>query len=229
MENYQLLEELQMQEKAQGKQEKEQRTVQKASDVQEQEIQELIEKIERETGTSKRIDEKVKNLQREIIEQKRKNSGAMGGVAGSNQDRTSQLSKQAKIIENRLDKANKRYSDAMTQNKAIREKIDEMRRERVVFEQVYLKLEKELGVKRRDLNRMIESVDKINDDRDQAINQIQAFQAANQANKHDDDDMRVEEFEEFDTQKAAIAKKAVRKTQTSLQRVQNALTGTIGS
>ena len=96
----------------------------------------------------------------------------MGGVAGSNQDRTSQLSKQAKIIENRLDKANKRYSDAMTQNKTIREKIDEMRRERVVFEQVYIKLEKELGVKRRDLNRMIESVDQINGDRDQAINQI---------------------------------------------------------
>ena len=47
-----------------------------------------------------------------------------------------------------------------------------MRRERVVFEQVYLKLEKELGVKRRDLNRMIETVDKINDDRDQAISQI---------------------------------------------------------
>ena len=141
----------------------------------------------------------------------------MGGAAGTNQDRTSQLSKQAKIIENRLDKANKRYNDAMTQNKAIREKIDEMRRERVVFEQVYLKLEKELGVKRRDLNRMIETVDKINEDRDQAINQIQAFQAASQqANKNDDDEMRVEEFDEFDTQKAAIAKMAVRKTQTPL-------------
>ena len=88
----------------------------------------------------------------------------------------------------------------MTQNKVIREKIDEMRRERVVFEQVYLKLEKELGVKRRDLNRMIETVDKINEDRDQAINQIQAFQAASQqANKNDDDEMRVEEFDEFDT------------------------------
>ena len=47
----------------------------------------------------------------------------------------------------------------MTQNKGIREKIDEMRRERVVFEQVYLKLEKDLGVKRRDLSRMIETVD----------------------------------------------------------------------
>lgn len=88
----------------------------------------------------------------------------------------------------------------MTQNKVIREKIDEMRRERVVFEQVYLKLEKELGVKRRDLNRMIETVDKINEDRDQAINQIQAFQAAaQQASKNDDDEMRVEEFDEFDT------------------------------
>lgn len=154
---------------------KEQNVAQKATDVQEQEIQELLEKIERETQTSKRIDEKVKNLQREIIEQKRKQSAAMGGAAGTNQDRTTQLSKQAKIIENRLDKANKRYSDAMAQNKVIREKIDEMRRERVVFEQVYLKLEKELGVKRRDLNRMIETVDKINEDRDQAINQIQAF------------------------------------------------------
>jgi len=41
-----------------------------------------------------------------------------------------------------------------------------------VFEQVYVKLEKELGVKRRDLARMIESVDKINEDRDQAIVQI---------------------------------------------------------
>ena len=57
----------------------------------------------------------------------------------------------------------------MTQNKVVREKIDEMRRERVVFEQIYLKLEKELGVKLRDLNRMIEAVDKINEDRDQAI------------------------------------------------------------
>ena len=90
----------------------------------------------------------------------------MGGAAGSNQDRTSQLSKQVKILENRLDKANKRYNDSMNQNKVIREKIDELRRERVVFEQVYVKLEKELGVKRRDLNRMIETVDKLNGDRD---------------------------------------------------------------
>ena len=93
----------------------------------------------------------------------------MGGAAGSNRDQASQLGKQIKIIENRLDKANKRYSEAMVQNKGLREKIDELRKERVVFEQVYTKLEKDLGVKRRDLARMIESVDKINEDRDLAI------------------------------------------------------------
>jgi len=63
----------------------------------------------------------------------------------------------------------------MAQNKVMRDKIDEMRRERVIFEQVYIRLEKELGVKRRDLARMVEHVDKVNEDRDQAIAQIQAF------------------------------------------------------
>ena len=63
----------------------------------------------------------------------------------------------------------------MSQNKVVRDKIDEMRRERVIFEQVYIKLEKELGVKRRDLARMVETVDQVNEDRDQVIAQIQAF------------------------------------------------------
>lgn len=121
----------------------------------------------------------------------------MGG-AGSSHDRTSQLSKQAKVIENRLDKANKRYSDAMTQNKGIRDKIDELRRERVVFEQVYIRLEKELGVRRRDLARMVETVDKINEDRDQVIGQIQAFQATSAVTGQDDDETRVEEIDGYD-------------------------------
>ena len=60
-----------------------------------------------------------------------------------------------RVIENRLDKANKRHSEAINSNVSLRDKIDELRRERLIFEQVYLKLEKELGVKRRDLARMI--------------------------------------------------------------------------
>ena len=83
-ENYKLLEELQMHETLMTKQQKVKNVAQKATDAQELEIQDIIDKIERETVTSKRIDEKVKNMQREIIEQERKHSAAMGGAAGSN-------------------------------------------------------------------------------------------------------------------------------------------------
>ena len=41
--------------------------------------------------------------------------------------------------------------------------------------------------------------------------------------------MRVEEIDDFDIQKTQIAKKAARKTQTPMQRLQNALTGTYGA
>jgi hypothetical protein len=44
-----------------------------------------------------------------------------------------------------------------------------MRRERVMFEQMYQKLENELGVKRKDMERLIEEVSKINSDRDAVI------------------------------------------------------------
>jgi len=86
LENYQLLEELQMQETHMIQQSKEQGVARKVVDAQEKEINELKEKIEREVNTCKRIDDKVKNLQREIIEKKRKQSAAMGSSAGKSAD-----------------------------------------------------------------------------------------------------------------------------------------------
>lgn len=68
VENYKLLEELQILEMQKARDQKEQTVALKASEVQEQEVKELLDKIERETGTSKRLDEKVKNLQKDIIE-----------------------------------------------------------------------------------------------------------------------------------------------------------------
>ena len=86
LENYQLLEELQMQETHMIQQSKEQGVARKVVDAQEKEINELKEKIEREVNTCKRIDDKVKNLQREIIEKKCKQSAAMGSSAGKSAD-----------------------------------------------------------------------------------------------------------------------------------------------
>jgi coiled-coil domain-containing protein 63/114 len=45
-------------------------------------------------------------------------------------------------LENRLDKANQRFNDLIAQNKKTREEIDNIRKEKAIFEGVYSKLEK---------------------------------------------------------------------------------------
>lgn len=57
-------------------------------------------------------------------------------------------------------------------NKDRRERIDIMRRERVVFEQVYLKLEKDLGIKRKDMSQLIEEVTGAFEERDFAAEKL---------------------------------------------------------
>lgn len=46
----------------------------------------------------------------------------------------------------RLDKALIRFNEAVSSNKQLRQEIDDLRRERVVFESVYKRLERELQV-----------------------------------------------------------------------------------
>lgn len=58
-------------------------------------------KIEQERDLQKQMENDIKILQQEIIEQKRKQKGVNGTA-----ERHSQLQKQIKILENRLDKAN---------------------------------------------------------------------------------------------------------------------------
>lgn len=54
----------------------------------------------------------IKTLQQEILDQKRKQKGVNG-----TQERHSQLGKQIKILENRLDKANQKFNEAIAHNK----------------------------------------------------------------------------------------------------------------
>ena len=49
------------------------------------------------------------------------------------------IAKQISILENRLDKALKKYNEALAHNKKLRENIDNLRRERLVFDNIYKK------------------------------------------------------------------------------------------
>lgn len=84
------------------------------------------------------------------------------------QEKHSQLHKQIKILENRLDKANQKFNEAIAHNKELRESIDSLRRERVIFDNIYRKLEKELHNKRKDMANIIEIANSAYEERDRA-------------------------------------------------------------
>jgi len=59
----------------------------------------------------------------------------LGGVNAA-QENHAQIQKQIKILENRLDKANQKFNEAIAHNKKLREEIDALRRERVIFDNI---------------------------------------------------------------------------------------------
>ena len=59
-------------------------------------------------------------------------------------------------MENRLDKALIRFNEGIALNKTLRDNIDDLRRERVVFENIYRKMERELTERKQKMAEIIE-------------------------------------------------------------------------
>lgn len=70
-----------------------------------------------------------------------------GGI-NSAQDKAIALHKEIKRLESRRQQASIKYNEAITHNQKLRAQIDSLRRERLVFDGIYKKLEKELTVRR---------------------------------------------------------------------------------
>ena len=86
------------------------------------------------------------------------------GQKESNED----VARKIKSLENRLDKQLQKFNQAVAQNKNLREQIDALRRERVVFDNIYKKLETELKKKKDDMMKIIERAEKAYMQREQA-------------------------------------------------------------
>jgi hypothetical protein len=76
------------------------------------------------------------------------------------------------MIEARLQRANQKYSEALGQNQVFRDSIDQLRRERVIFETIFSKLEKDLSVKRSKIVNLVDTVSQDFDKRDKAIDSL---------------------------------------------------------
>ena len=113
----------------------------------------------------------TKMLQHKVLHQKKH----MGGVNAS-RDNYAMIDKQIRILENRLDKALVKFNEALATNKNLRTEIDGLRRERVVFDNIYKRLEKELVEKKKDMANIIESSNLAYEARDNAQMEMAAIE-----------------------------------------------------
>lgn len=82
-----------------------------------------------EEERAKMNENRIKTIQQNIVDKKREIGGVNAGLENQNS-----LVKQIKILENRLDKANQKFNEAISVNKSLRQSIDSLRRERVIFD-----------------------------------------------------------------------------------------------
>jgi DNA repair exonuclease SbcCD ATPase subunit len=116
---------------------------------------------------------------------------AMGGVNASKEN-FFMIQKQIRILENRVEKALIRFNEAIAHNKTLRDEIDDLRRERVVFENVYRKMERDLQDKKRQMAEIIELSNQSYEQRDTFQMEIAAIEQSNRKEQEEFQEQMVE-------------------------------------
>jgi hypothetical protein len=138
------------------------------------------QKIEVENRNVKAMDEQIQLLKQKVLYQRKH----MGGVNAARENQA-MIQKQIRILENRLDKALVKFNEALAHNKQLREEIDNLRRERVVFDNIYRKLERELHDKKKQMANIIELSNLAYEQRDAAQMEVAAIEAQNRKEQED--------------------------------------------
>lgn len=105
------------------------------------------------------------------VEQER---AALGGVNAAMHNGDA-IGKQIKVLENRLDKALVKFNKSLAINKKLRSTIDNLRRERLVFDNIYRKFERELMEQKKQMSDIIEASNSAYEARDEAQTRIIAL------------------------------------------------------
>lgn len=93
----------------------------------------------------------IKNMEENILQQR----SDMGGV-NANRETSRTIQKNIRMLENRLDKALVKYNEALGHNKKLRETIDNLRRDRAVFDGIYNKLQMDLEHKKSEMSKIMD-------------------------------------------------------------------------
>merc|ERR1719478_1438760 len=123
--------------------------------------------IEIEKKRNDELDMRTRSV-REGILQERRDMGGNNAPMEQNQA----ITKQIKVLEHRLHRALVKFNEAIAANKELREEIDNLRRERVVFDGIYKKLQHELAEKKKRMAEIIEVANVAYEARDRAQAEI---------------------------------------------------------
>ena len=127
-------------------------------------------RIEMEREKIEDLDNHIAETHAKILAQRKK----MGGADASHEN-NELIAKQVRMLENRLDKSLVRFNEALAANKQLRAKIDSMRQERVVFDGIYKKLERELHEKKKEMSAIIEDSNNAYQERDKAQGELKVL------------------------------------------------------
>lgn len=116
-----------------------------------EEASRYIQKIDAERRKVEEVEAEIQVYQEKILDQKAR----LGGVNAA-QVNNQLIQKQIRVLEYRMDKGLVKFNETLAQNKVLRAKIDEYRRERVVFDQIYKRLERDLHEKKKEMAAIIE-------------------------------------------------------------------------
>eukprot|EP00949_MAST-11_sp_MAST-11-sp1_P003478 g3478.t1 len=125
-------------------------------------------KIELEKRTIDDLKHKLEVLHQKTLSQKQR----MGG-ANAAQETQATVNKRLHVLDNRLDNAMVKYNEALANNKSLREKINAARRQRMVYDNIYTKLEAELSEKKREMAKIIAESNVAYENRDKLQKQMQ--------------------------------------------------------
>eukprot|EP00792_Barthelona_sp_PAP020_P008030 TRINITY_DN3191_c3_g1_i1.p1 TRINITY_DN3191_c3_g1~~TRINITY_DN3191_c3_g1_i1.p1 ORF type:complete len:552 (+),score=199.52 TRINITY_DN3191_c3_g1_i1:38-1693(+) len=124
---------------------------------------------------------KEKNLQNKISDLKRLSKGLdlrvseqrkkLGEMKKNRRD-TSAVQRQTEILENRLNRFTIRFNECQTKNAEYKEKINNLRRERYVFDQIYEKLESKLNELQGEMSNIIREANENYDKRNECQEEL---------------------------------------------------------
>lgn len=145
--------------------------MQKISDDTEN-IKDQIEKMSR---LRKQAEQNVLTIRQQMMVV-REQLGANGGVNAARVNYQT-IQNQKAALANRLDRVLQKFNESVADNKELRQQIDALRRERVVFNNIYKDLETDLQKKKKEMANIIEQANAAYEARDEAFKSVSLLKA----------------------------------------------------